>query len=495
MMRSILSALLVLLWSVTTSRGADEAGADAVAEAAGESPADGPAATEAPAPRFYVVPIQGQIGQPTVFIVRNGVKEAVDADADYVVLHMDTPGGELGATLEIMEILDRFKGTVVTYVDREAGSAGAIIAGVTDDIFFAPKGVIGAAEPILSTGEDVSEGLKRKMTAYLAAKVDAFSEGRKFRAEVLRAMMDPNYELVIDGNVIKTKDELLMLTATKAMKRYGDPPQPLLGAGIHDTLDELITALAGEGAAPVVKRFQMTWSVELAQWLMKISPLLLGLGGMLLFIEFKTPGFGVFGISGIILLLLVFFGHNVAGLSGHEPMLLFLLGVVLVFVELLFFPGVLVFAIVGLVSMIVGLLWGMADVWPGEAFELTPEMFVTPAYNLALGLFLAVGLIAIVARLLPRSLFWDRFVLRSAVGGTARREPGAAEAGGEPSKAGGADVGSVGVVVTDLHPVGRVEIDGRRYEARAAVGEIPAGRKIRVVKRGDFVLIVEPADK
>ncbi len=454
-------------------------------------PDEAAAATEAVAGRagaagtqFFVIPVKGAIGKPSVFVVRNGVKEAVAAKADFVVLDMDTPGGDLGSTLEIMEILDRYDGRVVTYVNREAGSAGAIIAAVTDDIYFEPKGVMGAAEPILSTGEDVSEGLKRKMTAYLAAKVDAFSEGRKYRAEVLRAMMDPVYELKIDDEVIKSKDELLMLTAEKAMRPFGDPPRPLLASGIVATLPELYPKLA-DGAPFEVREFAMTWSIKLAQWLMMISPLLLSVGGLLLFIEFKTPGFGVFGVGGIALILVVFLGHNVAGLSGHEPMLFFLLGAALVLVEMLLFPGLLVPAILGILLMLGSLLWGMADIWPAEAFELSPALFLTPAYNLALGVILAFVFALLLSRFLPKSVFWNRLVLAGSISGTTREATSVARTGPGP--------GALATVVSDLRPSGRILWEGRHYEARVEFGEVRSGEAVRVVRRADFVYVVEPA--
>lgn len=458
---------------------------------AAESVAAGgvPEGDESDQPTFYVVPIEGQIGKPTLFILRKGVKEAVAAGADYIILDMETPGGELGVTLEMMEILDKFQGETITYINDEAISAGAFISAATDKIYFSPSGVIGAAAPVTATGEDINETMQQKIVSYLRAKIRSISEDHPYRGEVISAMVDADYELKIDDKVIKPKGELLSLTATEAMETYGDPPQPLLGAGIEDDLDSLIASLSRE-ADPKVTRFEKTWSVNLAELLMRISPLLLGLGGLFLFIEFKTPGFGIFGIIGIAALMVVFLGHNVAGLSGHEPMLVFLLGAALVFVELLIFPGMLIFAITGILLMAGSLLWGMADIWPGEAFELSPGLFVTPAFNLAVGFLLAIVLILVVARLLPKSVFWNRLVLAAAVDGSVKT---AVTTDGVQAEVSRPEVGSIGTVTRDLHPVGRVEIDGRQYEAQVDIGEIRAGTRIRVVRRGDFVLIVEPA--
>jgi membrane-bound serine protease (ClpP class) len=429
--------------------------------------------------------IEGPIAQPTLFVVRRGVKEAISAGADAVVLDMDTPGGGLAETLEIMEILDKFtestKGRVITYVNREAGSAGAIIAAITDDIYFAPKSVIGAAEVVQSTGEDVNESMKRKITSFLAAKVRALSEENPLRGQVLQAMMDPTYELKVGDELIKAKDVLLTLTAFEAVKEYGEPPRPLFGTGIVDTLPGLYEKLAG-GPGYEIRAFQMTWSIQLARWLTAISPILLGIGGLMLAIEFKTPGFGWIGATGIALLLVVFLGHNVAGLSGNEPMLVFLLGVVLVMLEMFLFPGTIIFAATGALLMLGSLLWGMADIWPGDFFKLTPGVFFKPAYTLSLGFLFAVVLFAAVARFLPKTSIWSRLVLSTEVSGSA----------GAPIEQGQVVApGAEGVVVSPLRPTGTVEIAGRRYEARSEVGELDAGARIRVVRRADFVLVVE----
>ena len=77
----------------------------------------------------YQIPIRDQIGPPILDILRRGLKSAIEAKADIVILDMDTPGGELGVTLEIMqeiiESFDRFEGPIITYVNTEAISAGA----------------------------------------------------------------------------------------------------------------------------------------------------------------------------------------------------------------------------------------------------------------------------------------------------------------------------------------------------------------------------------
>src|SRR4051812_12213055 len=75
----------------------------------------------------YVIPVKNEINNPTLFILRRGLKEAIEQKADVVLLDMNTPGGALDVTFEIMEALEKFPGQKLTFVDREAMSAGAFI--------------------------------------------------------------------------------------------------------------------------------------------------------------------------------------------------------------------------------------------------------------------------------------------------------------------------------------------------------------------------------
>lgn len=451
-----------------------------------------PVSAAAPAKKtvVYVIPVKEVINTPTLYIIRRGLKEAIEQKADVVLLDMDTPGGELGKTFEIMEALGKFPGVTITYVNKEAISAGAFISATTSEIWFTPDAVIGAAAPVSAEGKDIDVTMKLKITSYLKARVRAISEGKGYRGEVISAMIDADYELKIGDKVIKAKGELLSLTASEANKTYGEPPQALLGAGIAKDIDALLTKKYGSGNY-VIKQFQVTWSEELAQYLNTIAPVLLGLGLLALFIEFKTPGFGVFGIAGIVLLAIVFIGNYVAGFSGHEPLLFFALGLIMVVVELIFFPGVAIVAVAGLVLMLGSLVWAMADLWPGVPLTTSwsGDVFVQPLQNLGLGLALAVGLGVLLARFLPKGWVWDRMVVGSAIGGAAQ----VAGVSPDMAQAVGSLVGQRGIAVTVLRPSGQIEIAGRRFEATVEVGAVDAGDAVIVRGQRDFAVIVEKA--
>jgi membrane-bound serine protease (ClpP class) len=325
--------------------------------------------------------------------------------------------------------------------------------------------------------------MKLKIVSYLKARVRAMSEGKGYRGQVISAMIDADSELKIDGKILKEKGELLSLTASEAAKTYGDPAQPLLAAGVARNIDDLIRQRFGSAR---VTTMEVTWSEKLAVWLNAMSPMLLGIGMLALFIEFKTPGFGVFGVVGIALLAVVFLGNYVAGLSGHEPILFFGLGLVLVAVELFFIPGAIVIALSGLVLMFGALVWSMADIWPNEPVTLSAGMFLGPLLNVGLGVAIAGVLGVLALRFLPHGWFWDRMILESAVATAAQTAGGAPRPVPETE----AMIGRRGIAATALRPVGQVEIDGVRYEARVEVGALDAGAPIVVVKRTDFALIV-----
>jgi len=458
-------------------------------EEAGEIAMVEEAADEGPH-SVYVVEISGVIDSPQLFILRRALKEAIANDIDTLVLDMNTPGGALGTTLEMMEALQKFKGRTITYVNPDAISAGSYIAIATDDIYFSPSGAMGAAEAVTGTGEDIPESMNRKITSYMEAKIRAVAGKYRYRADVQRAMMDPDFELIIEGEVISPAGELLTLTADEAVKQYGDPPQNLLAAGIADSVDELLDDKYGAGNY-TVKAFNLTWSEEFAKWFKMISPMLLGLGILLIYFEAQTPGFGVFGIAGLVMLALFFSANHIAGLAGYEEVLIFLIGLILIGVELFLFPGTFVFAISGALMMIGALIWAMVDVWPGDAFELDSDMFVQPVANLGIGILLAIIGALLFARFLPRRLFWDRIILKA----QAAMAPGSVTTGIGDSTPDGAQnyplPGATGQTVSGLRPSGEVEIDGRRYQARARTGSLPRGASIRVTGRRDYFLIVE----
>ncbi|MBL4576581.1 MAG: ATP-dependent Clp protease proteolytic subunit [Opitutaceae bacterium] len=439
----------------------------------------------------YVIPVKDVIDKPILYILRRGLKEAIANDIDAIVLDMDTPGGRMDIMLEIMEMMDRFEGDTATYVNPDAISAGAYIAASTKAIYFSNRqAAIGAAEVVSSTGEDINESMKRKVDSYLRAKVRSMTEEYPYRGDVMRAMMDSDFVFEVDGQVLKAKGELLTLTASEAMKEYGEDKAPLLGAGIHNDLESLLISRYGEKGYEL-KEFEVSWSEEFAQYMSKVIPIMMGLGMLLLFVEFKTPGFGLFGILGISLLLIGFGGNYVAGLAGNEALIFLFIGIIFIAVELFFFPGTMIFMVMGLFLILGSMIWSLADIWPtyGDAVSDFDFSVLWPAFKeMVLALFVAVVGGVILWRFLPKSSMAQRLVLAET-----SADPSTVISGGGSSFSGQTElpeIGATGVVLSDLHPSGMVEIRGHRFEAKVDVGTLSKGEAIIVIGYRNFYLAV-----
>ncbi|MCF7676105.1 MAG: hypothetical protein K9N23_22985 [Akkermansiaceae bacterium] len=468
---------------------APAAWADDVAPAEVTQPAPPPAAT-GPRAKVVIIPIREAIDKPMLYVLRRGLKEAIQRHADTVVLDMDTLGGRIDVTYDMLEALAKFPGRTVTYVNDKAISAGSLISAGTDDIYLAPSGLIGAAAPVGGDGKDIDPTMKAKTVSFLKARVRSVSDGKGYRGQVISAMIDIDYELKIGETIINPKGELLTLTAQEAVKTYGEPPLPLLGAGIAGNLTEVLDSIHGAGGYEVT-RLEANWSEHLAIYITNLAPLLMALGLLLLFIEFKTPGFGVFGISGGVLLAVVFLGHYAAGLSGHEPAIFFVIGMVLLLVDVFFLPGTVVMAVIGLVLMLGSLVWSMADLWPNEPLTLSGDVFLQPLIKVLAGVVIAVVAFLVLLKFLPHGGPWSRMVLQTAISGEPVAGQPVVTTGPRESGRTGTLIGLEAVTVTPLFPSGQVELAGRRYEARMGMGFAEAGTRVKVTEVSEFGLIVE----
>ena len=478
MWRSIIFLFFVLTGSLMSGLAQDA-----------DAPETPPATPEA-IKDVYVIPIHGPIGKPTLYVVRRGIKDAIANGVDVIVIDMDTPGGRLDVTLEIMEMLNRFEGDTYTFVNNEAVSAGAFISVATEKIYFTEDGQIGAAEAVSGSGEDIPDSMKRKLLSYINAKVRVYTGEYRYRSDVMRAMTDPNFELKIDEIVLSPKDELLSLTAKEAITEYGNPPEKLLGEGIVESVEDLLTKEYGAGGY-AIQNFNTSWSENLAQQMQSIVPIIMGLGLLLLFIEFKTPSFGVIGGIGIALIVLVFASNYIAGLAGYEALIVFFLGVAMIAVELFLLPGTVIIGFLGIAMIMFSLVWSLSDLWP------TPDGGVTIDWRQVLGSSQTVILStlgAILALLLIWKFLPKRILAARLVNMESSPQPSAVALGGairsQPDSTLPA-VGSQGTVATDLHPLGTVKIDGEYYEAIVAVGGLKKGTPVQVVGYKQYSLLVE----
>lgn len=440
----------------------------------------------APTKLVYVLPIREDILPPLAYVVRRGVKEAMAAKADLLVLDMDTKGGRVDVTEEIIGILGKFPGETVTYVNWRAFSAGAFIAAATRRIFMAEEAVIGAAAPIMMIPgggpTSLPETVEAKMTSGIKALIRTRAEKYGHNVDVLEAMIDRNKELIIDGKTLNPKGQILTLTSLEAAREYGTPPRPLLSAGTVASLDELLKKVGYGGARQV--EIHASGVETLAFWLNAIGPVLLALGMIGIYMEFKTPGFGLPGIIAIVSLLLYFLGGYVAGLSGSEWIAVFGLGVVLIGLELFLFPGTFTLGLGGAVLVLIALLMAMTDQYPGmPAWPSLPQLRL-PVRNLAVSAVISVAGIWALGLILPRTPAYRTLVSTSASGMVTDKLREQEQS---------TRIGQVGVAVSVLRPGGKARFGNQLVDVVTTGEFLDRGTGVRVVAHSGHEAIVEAA--
>jgi membrane-bound serine protease (ClpP class) len=435
--------------------------------------------------KVFVLPVREDIMPPLVYMVRRGVKDAMEANADLLVVDMETNGGRVDTTEEIIRILGQFKGRTVTFVNRKAFSAGAFISFATQKIYMAPQSVIGAAAPIMlspgGTGvETMPDTMEVKTTSAISALVRALAEKNGHNVEVADAMVKKTKELKIDGKTLNEKGQILTLTNKEAEQEYGQPPKPLLSAGTAETIDALLKELGFAGAQ--VQTVVPTGVEKVGVWLNSISPLLLIIGIIGFYIEFKTPGFGLPGIVGIIAFLMYFLGGYIAGLSGMEWMILFVLGVVLIALELFIWPGVMVLGGAGVLFVLIALLMVMVDMYPGMPTIPTLPQLQPSIEQLVIGLGGSLAAILILSRILPRTPLYHNLVSQSVsgAGSVLKRQQQQVSRQGQ-----------VGTAISPLRPGGKARFGEEIVDVMSQGEMIAAGRQVRIIGYSGSDALVE----
>ncbi len=435
--------------------------------------------------KVYVIPIRENIEPPLVYLVRRGVKEAMTAKADVLIIDMETNGGRVDVTEEIIEILNQFKGDTVTYVNRKAFSAGAFISFATKKIYMAPQSVIGAAAPImLSPGgggvEAMPDTVEAKMSSAISALVRANAEKNGHNVEVADAMVKKTKELKIDGKILNEKGQILTLTDQEARQDYGDPPKPLLSAGTIESFDALLKKLNLQDAK--VTRISPTGVEQLAFWINAIAPLLLIAGVIGFYIEFKTPGFGLPGIVGIIAFAIYFLGGYIAALSGAEWIAVFIIGVALLASELFVHPGTILPGLIGATLVLVSLIMATVDIYPGAPRIPTMPQLRAPMQEVGVALVISIILVVLLIRFFPKTPLFGALVSQTASGVGADVRLQQKQISRE---------GQIGVAISSLRPGGKAQFGEEIIDVMTQGDMIAKGQKVKIIGNSGTEAIVE----
>jgi len=354
-----------------------------------------------------VVPLRGEVAASLLAFLRRAVKTAESNEASAIIFEMNTYGGRLDSAADIVNALNQTKIPTYTFINTNAGSAGALIAIATQHIYMAPVSAIGAAAPILPTGEDLPATAREKTISYWSALVRGSAIKNGHNPDLAEAFMNKDKEVKIGDRVVHPKGAVLTLNAQEATEKINS--KPLLAEGVADSIADLTKKAGLKGNIVTI---EPTGFEHIAFWITALAPLLL-LGGILgAYLEFKIPGATWPGIISAICFALFFLGHYLAGLAGWEVVVLFVLGMVLVLIEILFFAhSTIVFGVVGVFLILASLLWTMVDRYPGQNFFPTGKALAVPLLNMFIAIVGSFIVIALLARYLPRTSIYRRFAL------------------------------------------------------------------------------------
>ena len=431
---------------------------------------------------IVVVPLRGEISPSLLMFLRRAEKLAETNGASAIIFEMNTYGGRLDAAEEISAVLNHATVPTYTFINSNAGSAGSLIALATQHIYMASVSAIGAAAPVMPTGEDLPLTQREKTISYWSALIRGTAIKNGHNPDVGEAFMNKDKEVKIGDRVVHPKGTLLTLNAQEATEKFNG--KPLLADGIADSVVDLIqkAGLKGNTVSLGPTGFE-----QLAFWITALAPLLL-LGGILgAYLEFKIPGASLPGIISAICFALFFLGHYLAGLAGWEVVALFVLGMVLVIIEILFFAhSTIVFGVVGVFLMLASLFWAMIDRYPGETFFPTGRALALPLLNLFLALIGAAIGIALLARYLPKTSIYRRFALVTA------NPPGPSLAGTPRDFATSLDLpaGAEGVSLSILRPSGKAKFLDQIIDVVTQGEFIPPNTSITVVRKDGMRVVV-----
>jgi len=476
----------------------------------------------------FVIPIREEITRTTYDTVKRKALQCIGKGAKLVLFDMDTPGGSSWAMTKIAGVITRDLRNVYTvaFVNPEAISAGAVISIACDEIVLTPVAKIGDAMPIMISPQGGLQPIPKeergKIESYARAEVRSFAERNGYNADLCESMITLSIEIWLIRNPQTRELKYLSLEkhpryvkATKDddkakakppldapweyVRRVVGPLEILtmtdeeatdLGFARH-VVDDMDALCELYGVAGEPTRLSDTWSVDLVAFLTSpvVAGILMFVGILGIYVELNTPGLGLPGLVAVIAFVILFGSRSLIGLANWWEIGLFVLGLLLLGIEIFVTPGFGVMGIAGIFCCVAGLLAIMVanppDEIPLPTTDIGWEEFRSGLVALMIGFLAAVGAAIVLARYLPSLPVANRLILPP----KPAPEPGTIpEVQGSGVQA--VAVGQVGVVASICRPVGQVRIQDRLVDAVADGAFIPTGTKVKVVKNEGNRLVV-----
>ena len=447
--------------------------------------ATGTGAKETSEKLVYKLNIKQDISKATWRQTRQAFDAADSLGADIFLIHMNTYGGTVLDADSIRTKILHSKIPVFVFIDNNAASAGALISIACDSIYMRPEGSIGAATVVNPTGEAMPDKYQSYMRSTMRATAEAQGKDTIITASdtIIKWRRDPKIaEAMVDPSVfipgLIDTGKVLTFTPTEAIENG-------FCEGTAENIEEVMKN-AGIEKYTIVE-YEPTTIERIIGFL--VSPLISGLlimaiiGGI--YFEMQSPGIGfALGVA-VVAAILYFAPLYLEGLAEHWEILVFIIGIILVIVEIFVIPGFGVAGISGIVLIFGGLVLSLINNVNFDFEGVEMSALAVAITTVVLGVFGGfVGSLLLGKKLFTaKSGAFANLSLQSIQDvkeGFVCIENGILELKGK-----------TGVAQTVLRPSGKVLIDDEIYDAVALTGYIEKADKVLVTKVEATQLYVE----
>jgi membrane-bound serine protease (ClpP class) len=407
---------------------------------------------------IYKFDIKEMIAPPVWRTTQKAFERAKMVNADLIIIHMNTYGGMVDMADSIRTKILNSNIPVYVLIDNNAASAGALISIACDSIYMVAGASIGAATVVSQSGEVVPD----KYQSYMRSMMRATAEAKGRDPEIAQAMVDPR--VYVAG--ISDTGQVLTFTTSEAI-RHG------FCEGKAESIEDVIR-IAGHTAYELITH-ELSSMDKVINFL--INPMISGLLIMIiiggLYFELQTPGVG-FPIGASITAALLYFAPlYLEGLASNWEILMFIIGIVLLLIEIFAVPGFGVTGALGLLFIVTGLTLAMVESIGSTPFHVDITALTRAFFTVIIAISLALfGSIYLSKRLLTTTTFGHL-----ALYATQEKSEGFTSASVDYSNM----IGKKGIAHSLLRPSGKVEIDSDYYDATATSGFIDEGDPIEVV--------------
>ncbi len=422
--------------------------------------------------KVYILKLQDEINAPAWRKVKLALAEAKEHKVKVFVLNLNTYGGRVDFADSIRSALLSFTIPTYVFIEENAASAGVLISIACDSIYMSPGATIGAATVVDGQGEVAPE----KYQSFFRGKMRATAIAKNRNPDIAQAMVDPT--IVVKGVV---DDKTLITFTTDEAIQNG------FCEGKYDNITALITAKFSDYEV-VEHQTTVTESIILFLIHPAVSGFLIMLiiGGI--YFELQTPGVGFPIIIAISAAIAFFAPHYLQGLANHMELIIFIVGLLLVAVEVFVLPGFGIAGISGILLIISGLALSLFPI------VSSPELgWILPNINVVMNSFAIVSVCIVLALILSfylskKILTKRNFLSDSAVltaDGKDYKVLLSAKFSNEEM------IGKQGESLNQLMPGGTVLIEGETFDSIAITGYIEKGKKVEVVKISNAQLVVK----